>query len=80
MDKVRYAIDRFEGKQAVLQDDTGTSLVVDKVLLPPDVVQGDVLIRCEGHYRHDRAETAARRDKLYRLEQLLRGKSKGKEA
>ncbi len=77
---MRYAIDHFEGKQAVLQDDNGICLVVDKALLPSDAVQGDVLTRCDGHYRHDRAETTARRDKLYRLEQLLRGKSKGKEA
>ncbi|MBQ9861837.1 MAG: DUF3006 domain-containing protein [Clostridia bacterium] len=75
-----YAIDRFEGKQAVLQDDNGICLVVDNTLLPPDAVQGDVLTRCGGHYRHDREETSARRDKIYRLEQLLRGKRKGKDA
>lgn len=73
---MRYAIDRFEGKQAVLQDDNGSCLVVDKSLLPPDVEQGDVLAYCDGRYCHNRAETSARRDKLYRLEQLLRGKGK----
>ncbi len=75
-----YAIDRFEGEQAVLQDDNGVCLVVDKTLLPSDAVQGDILTRCDGHYRHDRTNTIARRDKIYRLEQLLRGKSKGKDA
>lgn len=75
-----YAIDRFEGQQAVLQDENGISLLVDKTLLPPDAVPGDVLTPCGGHYRHDRAETATRREKMYRLEQLLRGKSKGKDA
>ncbi len=75
-----YAIDRFEGKQAVLQDENGMCLVVDKALLPSDAVQGDVLTRCDGRYRHDRAKTTARRDKMYYLEQLLRGKSKGKDA
>ncbi len=75
-----YAIDRFEGEQAILQDDNGICLVVDKVLLPSDAVQGDILTQCDGRYRHDREETSARRDKIYRLEQLLRGKSKGKDA
>lgn len=73
---MRYAIDRFEGKQAVLQDDNGTCFVVDKSLLPSDAVQGDILTHGDGRYCHDRAETTARRDKLYRLEQLLRGKGK----
>lgn len=72
-----YAIDRFEDEQAVLQDDSGKSLVVDRVLLPTDAAQGDILkLYDDGHYRHDRAETVARRDRIRRLEQLLRGKGK----
>lgn len=74
---LHYAIDRFEDEQAVLQDDSGTSLVVDKALLPSDAAQGDVLKLCDGHYQHDREETTARRDRIHRLEQLLR---KGKDA
>ena len=73
---MKYAIDRFEGTQAVLQDDTGSSLVVDKALLPPDAVQGDVLIVCEGRYCHDRAETEARRDRIRNLQNLLRTKKR----
>ncbi len=76
---LRYAIDRFEGEHVVLQDDSGTSLVVDKALLPPDVVQGDVLKLCNGYYQHDREETTERRDRIHRLEQLLRSR-KGKDA
>lgn len=76
---MRYAIDRFEDDKAVMQDENGICFVIDKTLLPSDAVQGDVLIQCEGRYQHDRAETSARREKLYRLEQLLRGKSKGKD-
>jgi hypothetical protein len=68
-----YAIDRFEDDQAVLQDDSENTLVVDKSLLPSDAVQGDVLIMCDGRYIHDRDETKARRERLYRLEQMLRG-------
>lgn len=75
-----YSVDRFEETRAVLQDDTGTSMVVDRCLLPSDVVQGDVLLLCNGRYEHDRAETTARRDRIHRLEQMLRGKSKGKDA
>ncbi|MBQ3259315.1 MAG: DUF3006 domain-containing protein [Clostridia bacterium] len=77
---MRYAIDRFEGEQAVLQDDNGICFAVDKALLPSDAVQGDILTRCGEHYCHDREETTARRDRIYRLEQLLRGKRKGKDA
>ena len=75
-----YAIDRFEGDQAVLQDDSGKSLVVDKALLPPDAAQGDVLNECDGRFVHDRDETRARRARIHRLEQLVRGSQKGKEA
>lgn len=73
---MRFAIDRFEDEKAVLQDDTGTSRVVDKTLLPPDAVQGDVLTFCDGCYQHDRAETMARRDRIRHLEQILRNKRK----
>lgn len=78
---MRYAIDRFEGEQAVLQDDFGKSFVVDKVLLPSDAAQGDVLeLNNDGCYRHDSAQTAERRDRIHRLEQLLRGADQGKDA
>lgn len=69
-----YAIDRFEDDQAVLQDDLGNTLVVDKSLLPLDAKQGDVLNKSDGHFIHDREETMSRRDRVYRLEQMLRGK------
>lgn len=77
---MRYAIDRFESDKAVLEDEDGICFTVDKTLLPSDAMQGDVLALRDGRYCRDRAETDARRDKLYRLEQLLRGKSKGKDA
>ncbi len=73
---MKYAIDRFEGTQAVLQDDSGASLVVDKALLPPDAQQGDVLIERDGQYYHDRDETDARRDRIRNLQNLLRTKKR----
>lgn len=74
---MRYAIDRFEQSKAVLVDDNGKLVVVDKALLPCDAVQGDVLSFCEERYEHDRGETAARRDRIFKAEQLLREKKKG---
>lgn len=67
-----YAIDRFEDERAVLQDDNGKSFIVDRLLLPLNAKQGDILTLCDGSYKHDRAQTAERRDRIHRLEQLLR--------
>lgn len=38
-----YAVDRFEGEWAVLQDDEGQSHNVERSRLPQDIRQGDVL-------------------------------------
>ncbi len=76
---MRYVIDRIEDRVAVLQDDKGHSFDVDMSVLPSDATAGDVLQMIDGRYEHDRDETKARRDRIYRLEQLLRGKRKDAE-
>ena len=73
---MRYAIDRFEEQKAILQDENGNSKIVDKAVLPLDVIQGDVVVLCNGLYQHDYEETAKRRNQIYRLEQILRSKRK----
>ncbi len=73
---MRYAIDRFEEQTAILQDDSGKTVKADRSFLPPDAAQGDVLQYVNGRYEHDREETCTRRERIYRLEQLLRGKGK----
>lgn len=67
-----YAIDRFEEELAVLVDDEENTSTVERALLPEDAVQGDVLTLEEGRYRRDGEETARRRERIRRLEQLLR--------
>lgn len=69
---MRYAIDRFEGTQVILEDDNGAISVVERSLLPPDVSQGDILLYHNGCYRLDKDETESRRARIYKLEQLLR--------
>lgn len=73
---MHFAVDRIEDRVAVLQDDDGHSVPVDIGLLPLDVAAGDVLQYVNGRYEHDRQETESRRDRIYCLEQLLRGKRK----
>lgn len=69
-----YAIDRFEGDVAVLQDDDEHMYTVPRTDLPADVRQGDVLCRGgDGGYEAAPEETQARRERIRRLEQRLRG-------
>lgn len=68
-----YAVDRFEGDRAVLEDDEGHRRMADRDQLPPDTLQGDVLVLEAGKYLHDRRETQRRRDRIRHLEQRLRG-------
>ena len=68
-----YAVDRLEEGIAVLVDDEENTLVVERTLLPADTVQGDVLRMEDGRYLPDGEETARRRERIRRQEQLLRG-------
>ena len=68
-----YAIDRFEGGLAVLEDDDETLHTVERALLPAGARQGDVLTLENGTYAAAPGETQRRRDAARRLEQLLRG-------
>lgn len=67
-----YAVDRLEETLAVLQDDEEHTVPVARDLLPADTVQGDVLVLKDGKYFHDREETQRRRERIRRLENLLR--------
>lgn len=67
-----YAVDRLEETLAVLQDDEEHTVSVARDLLPVDTVQGDVLVLKDGKYFHDREETQRRRERIRRLENLLR--------
>lgn len=69
-----YAIDRFEGEFAVLQDDDERSYTVARADLPAGARQGDVLFRRgDGGYAAAPEETQARRERIRRLEERLRG-------
>lgn len=70
---MHYAIDRIEDEQVVLEADNGDMLVVERMKLPSDARQGDVLTVCDGLFCHDREETESRRTRIHRLEQMLRG-------
>ena len=68
-----FSLERFEDTLAVLQDDEENTVIVDKALLPPEAVAGQIFRFCDGRYDYEEAETAKRRDRIRRLEQLLRG-------
>ena len=69
-----YSLERFEEQLAVLCDDDGRTVAVDKTVLPADARAGDIFSYCDGGYRYEEAETAARRTRIQRLEQLLKNR------
>lgn len=68
-----YAIDRFEGDYAVLEDDNGNTTPVRRTALPAGARQGDVLEWKQGQYTAAPEETRRRREAARRLEDRLRG-------
>lgn len=68
-----YAVDRFEGETAVLEDDNEALFTVARSLLPAGTQAGDVLSRMNGVYTAEPEETQRRREYARRLEQMLRG-------
>lgn len=58
---MRYIIDRFEGKFAVLEAENCEFTDIERARLPRDVAEGDVLLHEAGLWRVDTQETAARR-------------------
>ena len=69
-----YSLERFEEQQAVLCDDDGKTVCVDKAILPATARAGDIYSCRDGVYRHEAEETAARRNRIQRLEQLLKNR------
>ena len=69
-----YSLERFEEELAVLCDDDGHTVAVDKSLLPANARAGDVFSYLDGGYRYEEEETAARRARIKRLEQLLKNR------
>ena len=69
-----YAVDRFEGSLALLEDDEGTIHRVDREQLPAGVRESDVL-RLEGNrYLLDTEERDRRKEAVRRLQEQLRRK------
>lgn len=68
-----WVVDRLEDRLAVLVDDEENTATVERALLPDGAAQGDVLRLEDGCYRQDREETARRRERISRMERMLRG-------
>ena len=69
-----YAIDRFEGGLAILEDDDERTHPVDRTLLPAEAGESDVLRLENGVYVVDTEETVRRREAVRRLQEQLRRK------
>ena len=60
-------LDRFEENLAFIEGDDGT-FSIDRVLLSPDAVEGDVLcLTADGRYEADKPATLRRRARLRTL-------------
>lgn len=67
MDK-SYVIDRFEGSLAVLAPkDGGCSVNVPRGELPEDAREGSTVVRGDGGWRLNQADTAERAERVRRL-------------
>ena len=71
---MHYSFERVEDSVAVLIDDHGNAITVARGDLPPQARPGDVLRVCDGVYCVDSTETEARRERIRRLQDLLRKK------
>lgn len=71
-----YSLERFEEQLAVLRDENGNAAIVDRALLPPQARAGDVFRHGDGEYRYDADATVAQKERIHRLESLLRSKEK----
>ncbi len=69
-----YSLERFEDQLAILRDDEGTAVVVDKNVLSSQAKAGDMFRLHNGQYDYDANETTVKKEKIRRLEQLLRSK------
>lgn len=70
------SLEHFEESIAVLCDDDGLTLTVEREHLPTEAKVGDILRLQDGRYVLDQDETAKRRSRIWQMEQLLRNKNK----
>ncbi len=61
---MKASIDRFEGRFAVVENEDGTSLNIEKSKLPKEAKAGDVLHIDGDEIMIDTAETEARKKKV----------------
>ncbi|HHV30293.1 DUF3006 domain-containing protein [Acetivibrio mesophilus] len=61
---MRLIVDRFEGDFAVCENDNKEMINISKSKLPPDVKEGDVLLKIDDKYIIDTEETEARKQKI----------------
>ena len=59
-----YIIDRFEGDNTVCEKEDRTTLLVPRSELPPQSMEGDVLVYEDGVYRIDSDATQERRRRI----------------
>ncbi len=69
-----YSVDRMEREIAVLVDEDGNSVDVPLSALPTGVRGGDMVRLCDGVYTRDDDAAAARRQKIWDLQNRLRKK------
>lgn len=69
---MKYAVDRIEGSIVILQNiDNGKIIQIDKINLPTDIKETDILVFDGNNYKKDNEETKSRmelmREKMNRL-------------
>ena len=73
---MRYTIDRFEGKFAILEAENGETTGMERARLPREAGEGDIVIHEYGQFRIDAQATAERRAAMKRKLDALWEKDK----
>lgn len=68
-----YIIDRFEGENAVCEKEDRTTFLISRSKLPPQAMEGDVLVCEDGIYRTDSSATQERRQRIEEKRKKLFG-------
>ncbi|MCH5198951.1 MAG: DUF3006 domain-containing protein [Oscillospiraceae bacterium] len=73
---MQYYIDRIADGNAVLEDESGNSIVINSSFLPEGAREGSVLKENDGEFFLCEDEEQARRRKLFELQNKIKAKKR----
>lgn len=65
--RMKYVIDRFEDHFAVCEDEEGKMINIERVKLPEDVKEGDIIFEDQEGFKIDSEETESQKERIEKL-------------